>query len=158
MTHNSQIYATRDPYSPDSKLLQHLPATTDNQSSMPNIIQDALCVFCITKGKYHFSQPEKFTKCALRISQLFEEHHYPFDIAKILHILHIIALPYYRILHLQSQPQKSGRPAINLHEYQAKELLKRSNVPTYEGTAAEKLEDAVRAYDWSKSLQQITVP
>jgi succinyl-CoA synthetase beta subunit len=36
---------------------------------------------------------------------------------------------------------------MNLHEYQAKELLKRFNVPTQEGIAAESVEDAVKAYD-----------
>ncbi len=36
---------------------------------------------------------------------------------------------------------------MNLHEYQAKELLKRYNVPTQEGIAAESVEDAVKAYD-----------
>ncbi len=35
---------------------------------------------------------------------------------------------------------------MNLHEYQAKELLKRYNVPTQEGIAVEKVEDAVNAY------------
>ncbi|MBS1584540.1 MAG: ADP-forming succinate--CoA ligase subunit beta [Bacteroidetes bacterium] len=35
---------------------------------------------------------------------------------------------------------------MNLHEYQAKELLKRYNVPTQEGIAAEKVDDAVNAY------------
>lgn len=36
--------------------------------------------------------------------------------------------------------------SMNLHEYQAKELLKRYNVPTQEGIAAEKVDDAVNAY------------
>jgi succinyl-CoA synthetase beta subunit len=36
---------------------------------------------------------------------------------------------------------------MNLHEYQAKELLKRYNVPIQEGVAAESVEDAVKAYD-----------
>jgi succinyl-CoA synthetase beta subunit len=36
---------------------------------------------------------------------------------------------------------------MNLHEYQAKELLKRYNVPTQEGVAVENVEDAVKAYD-----------
>lgn len=36
---------------------------------------------------------------------------------------------------------------MNLHEYQAKELLKRYNVPTQEGIAAETVEDAVKAYE-----------
>src|ERR1043165_3625907 len=36
---------------------------------------------------------------------------------------------------------------MNLHEYQAKELLKRYNVPTQEGVAAENVEDAVKAYE-----------
>lgn len=36
---------------------------------------------------------------------------------------------------------------MNLHEYQAKELLKRYNVPTQEGIAAENVEDAVKAYE-----------
>ncbi len=36
---------------------------------------------------------------------------------------------------------------MNLHEYQAKELLKRYNVPTQEGIAAESVEDAVKAYE-----------
>ncbi|OJW81586.1 MAG: succinate--CoA ligase subunit beta [Bacteroidetes bacterium 46-16] len=35
---------------------------------------------------------------------------------------------------------------MNLHEYQAKELLKRYHVPTQEGIAAEKVDDAVNAY------------
>src|SRR4051812_12850835 len=35
---------------------------------------------------------------------------------------------------------------MNLHEYQAKELLKRYNVPTQEGIAVEKVDDAVNAY------------
>ena len=35
---------------------------------------------------------------------------------------------------------------MNLHEYQAKELLKRYNVPTQEGIAVDKVEDAVNAY------------
>jgi succinyl-CoA synthetase beta subunit len=35
---------------------------------------------------------------------------------------------------------------MNLHEYQAKELLKRYKVPTQEGIAVEKIEDAVNAY------------
>lgn len=35
---------------------------------------------------------------------------------------------------------------MNLHEYQAKELLKRYNVPTQEGIAVEKIDDAVNAY------------
>lgn len=36
---------------------------------------------------------------------------------------------------------------MNLHEYQAKELLKRYGVPTQEGIAAESVEDAVKAYE-----------
>lgn len=36
---------------------------------------------------------------------------------------------------------------MNLHEYQAKELLKRYGVPTQEGVAAESVEDAVKAYE-----------
>lgn len=36
---------------------------------------------------------------------------------------------------------------MNLHEYQAKELLKRYNVPTQEGVAVENVEHAVKAYD-----------
>lgn len=36
---------------------------------------------------------------------------------------------------------------MNLHEYQAKELLKKYNVPTQEGIAAETVEDAVKAYE-----------
>lgn len=36
---------------------------------------------------------------------------------------------------------------MNLHEYQAKELLKRYNVPVQEGTAVETVEDAVKAYE-----------
>jgi len=36
---------------------------------------------------------------------------------------------------------------MNLHEYQAKELLKRYGVPTQEGIAAETVEDAVKAYE-----------
>ena len=36
---------------------------------------------------------------------------------------------------------------MNLHEYQAKELLKRYNVPVQEGVAAEKVEDALSAYN-----------
>lgn len=35
---------------------------------------------------------------------------------------------------------------MNLHEYQAKELLKRYKVPTQEGIAVDKIEDAVNAY------------
>ncbi len=35
---------------------------------------------------------------------------------------------------------------MNLHEYQAKELLKRYKVPTQEGIAAEKVDDAINAY------------
>ncbi len=35
---------------------------------------------------------------------------------------------------------------MNLHEYQAKELLKRYNVPTQEGIAVDKIDDAVNAY------------
>src|ERR1043165_6137570 len=35
---------------------------------------------------------------------------------------------------------------MNLHEYQAKELLKRYNVPTQEGIAVSKVDDAVNAY------------
>ena len=35
---------------------------------------------------------------------------------------------------------------MNLHEYQAKELLKRYNVPTQEGIAVDKVEDAVNDY------------
>ncbi|MEI8280151.1 MAG: ADP-forming succinate--CoA ligase subunit beta [Bacteroidota bacterium] len=35
---------------------------------------------------------------------------------------------------------------MNLHEYQAKELLKRYNVPTQEGIAVENSDDAVKAY------------
>jgi succinyl-CoA synthetase beta subunit len=36
---------------------------------------------------------------------------------------------------------------MNLHEYQAKELLKRYNVPIQEGVAVENVDDAVRAYE-----------
>lgn len=36
---------------------------------------------------------------------------------------------------------------MNLHEYQAKELLKRYGVPTQEGIAATSVEDAVKAYE-----------
>lgn len=36
---------------------------------------------------------------------------------------------------------------MNLHEYQAKELLKRYGVPTQEGIAAESVADAVKAYE-----------
>jgi succinyl-CoA synthetase beta subunit len=36
---------------------------------------------------------------------------------------------------------------MNLHEYQAKELLKRYNVPTQEGVAAETVDEALKAYD-----------
>lgn len=36
---------------------------------------------------------------------------------------------------------------MNLHEYQAKELLKKYNVPTQEGIAVETPEDAVKAYE-----------
>jgi succinyl-CoA synthetase beta subunit len=36
---------------------------------------------------------------------------------------------------------------MNLHEYQAKELLKRYNVPVQEGVAVENVEDAVKAYE-----------
>ena len=35
---------------------------------------------------------------------------------------------------------------MNLHEYQAKELLKRYNVPTQEGIAVNNVNDAVNAY------------
>jgi succinyl-CoA synthetase beta subunit len=35
---------------------------------------------------------------------------------------------------------------MNLHEYQAKELLKRYNVPVQEGVAADKVDDALNAY------------
>ena len=35
---------------------------------------------------------------------------------------------------------------MNLHEYQAKELLKKYNVPTQEGIAVDKVDDAVNAY------------
>jgi succinyl-CoA synthetase beta subunit len=35
---------------------------------------------------------------------------------------------------------------MNLHEYQAKELLKRYNVPTQEGIAVDKVDDALNAY------------
>ena len=35
---------------------------------------------------------------------------------------------------------------MNLHEYQAKELLKRYNVPTQEGIAVDNVDDAVNAY------------
>ncbi len=35
---------------------------------------------------------------------------------------------------------------MNLHEYQAKELLKRYNVPTQEGVAVDKVDDAINAY------------
>jgi succinyl-CoA synthetase beta subunit len=35
---------------------------------------------------------------------------------------------------------------MNLHEYQAKELLKRYNVPTQEGIAVDNVDDAVKAY------------
>jgi succinyl-CoA synthetase beta subunit len=35
---------------------------------------------------------------------------------------------------------------MNLHEYQAKELLKHYNVPTQEGIAVDKIDDAVNAY------------
>jgi len=36
---------------------------------------------------------------------------------------------------------------MNLHEYQAKELLKRYNVPVQEGVAVENVDDAVKAYE-----------
>lgn len=36
---------------------------------------------------------------------------------------------------------------MNLHEYQAKELLKRYNVPTQNGVAVETVDDAVKAYN-----------
>ena len=36
---------------------------------------------------------------------------------------------------------------MNLHEYQAKELLKRYNVPIQEGVAVENVDDAVKAYE-----------
>ena len=36
---------------------------------------------------------------------------------------------------------------MNLHEYQAKELLKRYNVPTQEGLAVDNVEAALKAYD-----------
>lgn len=36
---------------------------------------------------------------------------------------------------------------MNLHEYQAKELLKKFNVPVQEGTAVATVEDAVKAYE-----------
>ncbi len=35
---------------------------------------------------------------------------------------------------------------MNLHEYQAKELLKQYNVPTQEGVAVENVDEAVKAY------------
>ena len=35
---------------------------------------------------------------------------------------------------------------MNLHEYQAKELLKRYNVPTQEGVAVENVDHAISAY------------
>ena len=35
---------------------------------------------------------------------------------------------------------------MNLHEYQAKELLKKYNVPVQEGVAVENVKDAVAAY------------
>src|SRR5690606_11951354 len=35
---------------------------------------------------------------------------------------------------------------MNLHEYQAKELLKKYNVPTQEGIAVENLDEAIKAY------------
>ena len=35
---------------------------------------------------------------------------------------------------------------MNVHEYQAKELLKRYNVPTQEGIAVENVTDALNAY------------
>ncbi len=35
---------------------------------------------------------------------------------------------------------------MNLHEYQAKELLKHYNVPTQEGIAVDKVDDAINAY------------
>ena len=36
---------------------------------------------------------------------------------------------------------------MNLHEYQAKELLKKYNVPVQEGVAVETVEAAVEAYN-----------
>ena len=35
---------------------------------------------------------------------------------------------------------------MNLHEYQAKELLKKYNVPVQEGVAVDNVKDAVAAY------------
>ena len=35
---------------------------------------------------------------------------------------------------------------MNLHEYQAKELLKKYNVPVQEGVAVDNVQDAVAAY------------
>src|SRR5882757_9380050 len=35
---------------------------------------------------------------------------------------------------------------MNLHEYQAKELLRRYHVPTQHGVAVEKVDDAIAAY------------
>jgi succinyl-CoA synthetase beta subunit len=46
---------------------------------------------------------------------------------------------------------------MNLHEYQAKELLKRYNVPTQEGVAVEKVDDAVNAYKTDRSRQRYQV-
>ena len=42
---------------------------------------------------------------------------------------------------------------MNLHEYQAKELLKKYNVPVQEGIAAESVEDAVKAYEQVATLK-----
>jgi succinyl-CoA synthetase beta subunit len=39
-----------------------------------------------------------------------------------------------------------SHPLMNLHEYQAKELLKRYHVPTQEGIAVDKVDDAINAY------------
>ncbi len=40
---------------------------------------------------------------------------------------------------------------MNLHEYQAKELLKKYNVPVQEGVAVETVEAAVEAYEKIKA-------
>ena len=39
---------------------------------------------------------------------------------------------------------------MNLHEYQAKELLKRYNVPVQEGVACKSVDEAVAAYEQIK--------
>ena len=58
-------------------------------------------------------------------------------------IFHIFIFAHYPINKLSSPKFFAS---MNLHEYQAKELLKRYNVPTQEGIAVEKVDDALNAY------------